>query len=56
MDIPIIEEIIKPVLFGKSFNIRTNVADIANSSPQSFISGNELPKIIPTTVKICQFK
>ena len=25
MDIPIIEEIIKPVLFGKSFNIRTNV-------------------------------
>ena len=79
MDIPIIEEIIKPKLFGKSLNIRTNVdeaiaviimgldfkygmtipmnvADIANSSPQSFISGNELPKIIPTTVKICQFK
>ena len=33
-----------------------NVADIANSSPQFFISGNELPKIIPVIVHICQFK
>ncbi len=32
-----------------------NVADIANSSPQFFISGNELPKIIPIIVQICQF-
>ena len=38
-----------------SVTIPINVADMANSSPQFFISGNELPKIIPIIVQICQF-
>ena len=42
--------------FKKGITIPMNVADIANSSPQFFISGNELPKIIHVFVHICQFK